>query len=72
MANGNGGFGSAERAAGLAGPDTYSSGHAGAGASGGWADGDNGIPMPNEPEQSIFDESVISDEGESAEATAAA
>jgi single-strand DNA-binding protein len=72
MANGNGGFGSAERAAGLAGPDTYASGHARAGASGGWADGDNGIPMPDEPEQSIFDESVISDEGESAEATAAA
>lgn len=38
----------------------------------GWADGVNGVPMPEEPAQSIFDESAVSEYAESDEAAAAA
>jgi single-strand DNA-binding protein len=36
----------------------------------GWADGENDIPMPDEPERSIFDESAIGEESESVAAAA--
>src|SRR4029077_1590572 len=52
---------------------TGASAQAGAGSGGeGWADGANGVPMPAEPEQSIFDESAISEYADSDEAAAAA
>jgi len=44
---------------------------AGSAASEGWTNGENDIPMPDEPERSIFDESAIGEESESAEPAAA-
>jgi single-strand DNA-binding protein len=45
----------------------------GAGPGGeGWADSANGVPMPDEPDQSMFDESAISEYANSEEAAAAA
>jgi single-strand DNA-binding protein len=38
----------------------------------GWANAENGVPMPDEPGQSIFDESAISEVADSEEAAAAA
>jgi single-strand DNA-binding protein len=62
-----------ERANADAGSVNGASSQAGAGSGGeGWADGANGVPMPDEPGQSIFDESAISEYADSDEAAAAA